>query len=224
MGVLSPSRGLYEEVASEARYRGLKALWLPIAGFHPSPSGLRELERLASEGFHALGVTSPRAARVLRLYPDSPLSLFKRVYAVGPWTARELGLPASVPRVYGVREMLELAASEGEARIALARGVQAPPAPDVPWLMIAEARVYDAVPRRRVLEEAWRLSPEILVVTSRWLGELYCSGAERRPELIVAIGPEAARGAVGACSESRIVVAARRDRRGLAKALSIALA
>lgn len=211
-------------MASEARRRGLEALWLPIAGFHPSPRGLRDLERLAREGFQALGVTSPRAARVLRLYPGSPLRLFKRVYAVGPWTARELGAPALVPRVYGVRELLELAASKGEEGIALARGDQAPPAPRPPGLAVAEARVYRAVPRRRVLEEAWRLSPEILVVTSRWLGELYCSGARRRPEAIVAIGPEAARGAVGACGGSRVIVAARRDRRGLAEALSLALA
>lgn len=220
--VLTPSEdlalALHEALGGEL-------YWIPLVTFRPVEGWESRLAK-ALESCSVLGVTSPRGARQLSQTPWIVENV-SSLYATGPVTARllaeALGMEARHPdQEYGVRAMLEEAARDGVGCLVLARSEAAlGTAPRVEGIQVLEVPIYKPIVSRGMLEEAWRLEVDVVILTSGMIAREYCSG-KPTARAAVAIGRESGKAVLDRCPPLYLAMPPRAGRREIGLAATCA--
>jgi len=203
-------RALYLGPELPLELRDLKALtWVKAVVIEPLDEGLRESARLIREGLYdCVAFTSPRAPLLLRGFlqgwPGGP-----RPLCVGPGTARAFteafGLQCYMPRTYTTGSLASLALELNCRSLLTLRSEQGDD--ELEAAVRASANVHRVnIYRERVLADL--IPPtgfNVLIASSALIAEAACQRLKDAVDLVIAMGPKAARKAKELCPKATVI-------------------
>ncbi|MCG2881736.1 MAG: uroporphyrinogen-III synthase [Acidilobus sp.] len=219
-------RALYLGPELPLELRDLKALtWVKAVVIEPLDEGLRESARLIREGLYdCVAFTSPRAPLLLRGFlqgwPGGP-----RPLCVGPGTARAFteafGLQCYMPRTYTTGSLASLALELNCRSLLTLRSEQGDD--ELEAAVRASANVHRVnIYRERVLADL--IPPtgfNVLIASSALIAEAACQRLKDAVDLVIAMGPKAARKAKELCPKATVIEPQEHSFKAVREALAV---
>ena len=202
-------RALYLGPELPLELRDLKALtWVKAVVIEPLDEGLRESARLIREGLYdCVAFTSPRGPLLLRGFlqgwPSGP-----RPLCVGPGTARAFseafGLRCYMPRTYTTGSLASLALELNCRSLLTLRSEQGDD--ELEAAVKASASVHRVnIYRERVLADLIPTGFNVVIASSALIAEAACQRLKDTVDLVIAMGPKAARKARELCPKATVI-------------------